>query len=78
LKRRNTRKIARRFYILSPENQPRRNEEREVKQKNLRALRFFVVDFHCLSRVVHCDMNDPSEKGHGVQALACRLGPLEN
>src|SRR5262249_28513551 len=23
-------------------------------------------------------MNDSSEKRHGVQALACRLGPLEN
>ena len=23
-------------------------------------------------------MNDSSEKAHGVQALACRFGPLEN
>jgi len=28
--------------------------------------------------VAHRDMNDSSEKAHGVQALACRFSPLEN
>jgi hypothetical protein len=46
--------------IPSPaENQPRRNEEDEERAtNNLRALRFFVVDFHFFSRAAHCRMND--------------------
>jgi hypothetical protein len=39
-------------------NQPRMNEGNEVSGKALRVLRFFVVDFHCLSRVAHRDVND--------------------
>src|SRR5262249_46634491 len=36
--------------------------------------RFFLQSFRASQR----DMNGSSERWHGVQALACRLGPLEN
>jgi hypothetical protein len=47
------------YVIVSSGNQPRRNEEDEEK-KNLRSLRFFVVDFHCFWAPPH-GMGDSSE-----------------
>jgi len=54
-------KASRRDMLNPSENQPRRNEGREEFFRFfLRALRFFVVDFHFFRAPIHCDMNDPS------------------
>jgi hypothetical protein len=39
----------------------KKRRKRRKNQKNLRALRFFVVDFHFVLGVAHCDLNDASE-----------------
>jgi hypothetical protein len=39
-------------------NPPRSKEHEDYFLFSLRVLRFFVVGFHCFSRVAHCDMKD--------------------
>src|SRR5215813_7112721 len=44
--------------LLLRRSTTKKRRRRRKNRKNLRTLRFFVVDLDCFSRVAHCDMND--------------------